>query len=124
MSGHFWMFGLVRKPPARSVSSSAHWERATGLMAVWPRAYKKDGQLALRRDLRVELADAAGGGVAGVGEDRLPGGLPGGVDAGELGVFQVDFAAHLHQMRAGCRPRAVAGAWRRQYAGCWKCPRR
>ena len=56
----------------------------------------KDGdvQPALRRDLRVELAERAGGGVAGIGEGLLAVFLALGVERGKDLLGHVDLAAH------------------------------
>ena len=53
------------------------------------------GQVTVRRDLRVLLAKAAGGGVARVGERLLAVGLGGGVERLEAGFGHVAFAAQL-----------------------------
>ena len=53
------------------------------------------GQVAMRRDLRVLLAKAAGGGVARVGERLLAVGLGGGVERPEAGLGHIAFAAQL-----------------------------
>src|SRR6516162_2215446 len=50
-------------------------------------------------DGRVELADAPGGGVAGIGEDRLARFLPALVHLDELVAAHIDLAAHLENLR-------------------------
>src|SRR6185437_8895167 len=68
-------------------------------------------QVALGGDLRVELAQRAGGGVARVDVGRLAGGLHRRVQRGEVGVFEVDLAADLDDLRP-----AVAGEAMRNLA--------
>ena len=58
-----------------------------------------DGKRPARRDRRVELADRAGGRVAGVRERRLAGLRAALVEVGEGGDRQVDLAADLDQRR-------------------------
>ena len=61
-------------------------------------------QLALRRDLRVLLAERTGGGVARVREQRLAGDLALSVERGERRLGHIDLAAH-DQVRQPVRQR-------------------
>ena len=70
-------------------------------------AVDPDRQRPLGGGGRVELAQAAGGRVAGVGEGRQAGGRPRLVELGEGPQRQVDLAAHLDHRRGR---RAVGGA--------------
>ena len=97
------MSGLTLKPRSRSHSSSSVWvaevEAAGGADAVAP-----DRERPLGGELRVELADRAGGGVARVGEGGLAGRGAALVQGFEVGDRQVDLAAHLDQLRGVVDP--------------------
>jgi hypothetical protein len=56
-------------------------------------------QATLGGDLRVDLAQRAGGGVARIDVGALAGGLGGCVERGEIIVPEVDLAAHLDDVR-------------------------
>ncbi len=55
-------------------------------------------------DVRVELAQGAGGGIAGIGEGRLAGGGLTLVDALEILMGEIDLAANLQPLRRAVEP--------------------
>ena len=90
--------GLTLKPRSRSHSISAVWVgRSSPRVGAEPVAPDREGPA--RRDGGVELADRAGGGVAGVGEGRLAGLRAGLVEVGEGRDREVHLAADLYQRR-------------------------
>ena len=89
-------WGSTWKPQASSRSSTSEWvlrgQRALDRL-------DREGEHPeppLAGERRVELAEAAGRGVARVGEERLALLLPLLVDPGEAGVGQVHLAPHFH----------------------------
>ena len=99
---------LTRKPWSRSHSSASQWEPILealgGAEAVAPHRERPLGG-----ELRVELADRAGGRVARVHERRQPGLGAALVEGGEVGQRHVDLAAHLEQRRGVLDPQGDRG---------------
>ena len=113
-------------PEARRAQPRQHRRlrgQVEALRVAHPVAPDREGPLGRGRG--IELAQAAGGGVARVGEGRQAGLGPGGVELGERGQGQVDLPAHLHHRRRRPHPPACAapGGWRGWCAGWRSRPR-
>src|SRR5205807_1285654 len=92
---------LDRESPGGELGQQVVLGRDRELLAGGFDVEAEDPQAAAARDFGIELAQRAGGGVAGIGEGRLPRALALLVELGEAGLGEVHLAAYFHELGPG-----------------------